>query len=911
MKTTFQEQILRTKLYKPRVEDHYVIRQTIIDQLEENRHNPLTLVVAATGYGKSVTISQWLDQTNAEHCWISLDEEFNNVHTYFLYLVYAIRSVFPDALSILYDLLQGPEMPHAKVLINFLINGLVEIDQEIIVVLDDYHVIENKQIHEVINSLLKNSNPKLHLVIISRRDPPLNLSMLHTFGDINKVRMAGLSFKRDEVISLAKKILKIQISEKMAERLVEKTEGWIVGLQMALMHMANSRDLDKAIEELKSDQQYFDQYLYNQILLQQPQPARKLLLIASILDQFNRELLEALLKGELEKISYPDETQFDKLVHSILFIIPLDAEGRWFRFHHFFRDFLSKQLEKEHTKEQILDYRKKASLHFEKRQLSEQAIRHAVKSDDVNRIVQIFEGYKHKLLDTDQFARLENWLKSVPETIVDTQPEILLTRAFLHDTKANYTAMQNDLVLAESFLRGLSADHKKFSHLWGEYYAIRSCLSYITGNTEETLNNSKEALNLFSQKATYLRDFALAYRSLALQCNGKFKEVKKLLKKSFDDTSPASNGRMRVLIIISLVHAFEGSLQEILNTALQYRKISLEKKFYVSFTYAIYYIGAVYYLRNELCKAAEYIDEIKDYYYAGRPYWILYSLFTLGFALHAQGKMSQLEMLLHKLYKIVEDYDNQNLINFVNAFEIELAIRQNKLAEAWRLSQNADFENYPPAIFYFYFPQLTQIRLLMSSDEPEKLADAGRRLKQLIEFGHLTHRKNLLIQALPLHALIYRDAGDEESAGKILEEALTLGKPGGHIRNFLDLGTPMQKLIKTLYRKKPDDVYLASIDKAFEEEKTLLRKIMIKESDILLISPAAEIEKITRREVQLLQLIADGYQNKEIAGKLHLAPDTIKKSLYRLYQKLNVHNRASAISKATQMGLIRPSDKMD
>ena len=895
--------ILRTKLYKPLVKDHYVIREDIIDSLEENRQNPLTLVVAAAGFGKSVTVSQWLNKTKVRSCWLSLDDEFNDVLTFFFYLVHAIRTVFPESLTELHTLVHGTETPPLKILIRYLINDLNELPEEFIIVLDDYHRINNSTIYKTIDTILNNPPGDVHMVVISRRDPPINITKIRSYDNLFDLRMSRLRFSTDEIVTLAKKYLSIEITRDQASILEQKTEGWIVGLRMTLMRIAKSENVEDTIEELKIDQQNLHQYLAEEVLLRQPESMRKLLLVASISDRFSREFLEAVLESEDENALYPDNALFDQLISSTLFIIPLDEEGHWYRFHHSFYDFLSKHFEIEFTKEQILAYHKKASLFFEENQLFDQAIRYAVKSDDVNRIVQIFERHKHKLLDRDEFTRLKNWIELVPDAFIDTQPQILLTRAFLYDTTADYQAMKNDLALAESILPGLPADTETSGHMWGEYYAIRSCLSYITGNTEEALNNSKEALNLLPHRSTYLRAFVLAYRSLALQNSGQVKKVSKMLETSINEMSSASTSRLRILLIKSMVYAFEGNLPVILDSALQYRQISLVKKLYVSFTYAIYYVGAVYYLRNELDKVAEVIDEIQDYYYAGRPFWILNCLFIRGFTLLAQGKTSELEILLQKLDTFVDDYDNQKFQKFVNAFKIELTLRQNNMVEVWQLSKDADFEIYPP-IFYFYFPQLTHIRLLMSSGKPEKIADARTRLNQLIEFGRSTYRKNLLIQALPLQALLYQKTGNEKNAVKTLNEALTLAKPTGHIRSFLDLGAPMQEMIEALYRKRPDDTYLAKIEKAFKEEQVNLSKMSGQRSATLPIFPVTEIEKITKREIHLLQLVEEGYQNKEIAEKLHVAPDSIKKSLYRLYQKLNVHNRTSAISKAVKMDLI-------
>ena len=277
--------------------------------------------------------------------------------------------------------------------------------------------------------------------------------------------------------------------------------------------------------------------------------------------------------------------------------------------------------------------------------------------------------------------------------------------------------------------------------------------------------------------------------------------------------------------------------------------------------------------------------------------------------MHAKGNFDALEPTLREIRAYAADYNNDKYHQFVVVFEVELALRQENIIKARELSQKTNFEFYAP-FFYFFFPQLTHIKLLMSSDEPDNIIEAKNRLEKLIILGKSTHRKNLLIHALPIQALIYMNSGDDKRAMESLCEALILTKPDGYLRTFLDLGKPMQTMIKKLYYNKPDDVYLEQLFNEFNREQDRLNKMPHEENNILQTSQAAGIQKITKRELNLLQLVAQGYQNKEIAEELYLAPDTIKKALYHLYKKLEVNNRTSAISKAVKMGLIKSESKM-
>jgi len=326
MKSISSASILNTKLYKPLVKDYYVVRQRIINVMEKNLHNPLSIIIAGTGYGKSVTVSQWLDRTKSSYCWLSLDDEFNDVHTFFSYLVYTIQSVFPDALKDLKSILQTTEIYPRKMITNLLINELDNLNKQLIIILDDYHKINNSEIHDIINTIIKYPPAKLHLAIISRYDPPLILNQIRSFDNINEIRMSALSFTQDEIKNLVDKILHIRIDEELATYLLQRTEGWIVAIRLALRQMAQSENIKKPIIELKVKEEYFSQYLQEEVLATLEKPIRKLFFIASISDRFSMELLEALAVEDGENPANLDNDTFNQLtifisVQAIIFMI--------------------------------------------------------------------------------------------------------------------------------------------------------------------------------------------------------------------------------------------------------------------------------------------------------------------------------------------------------------------------------------------------------------------------------------------------------------------------------------------------------------------------------------------------------------------------------------------------------------
>lgn len=903
MKTTYQEPILRTKLYKPIVKDDYVIRQSIIDQLENNRHNSLTLVVAATGYGKSVTVSQYLDQTSARYCWLSLDDEFNDVRTFFLYLVYAIRSVFPDALSILDDLLQGPELPPQKVLINFLINGLDETDQEIIIVLDDYQTIQNKQIHEIINGLLKNHPPKLQLIIISRRDPALNLSSPRTFRDINELRMSGLSFKQDEIIALAEKILHIPINEKIAALLLQKTEGWIVGLRMALVRMAKSKDLEKTIEELTIDQQYFRQYLLEEVLQQQPEPVRKLLLTASILDRFSRDLLEAILHDDEESHVYPEKESFDQLIRSILFVIPLDEEGQWYRFHHFFHDFLQNQLARLYDDQEIKKLYTNASNWFEVHNLIEEAIRYAVKAENYARVVDIIEQNRLLILMEEQWWVVKNWIQLIPENIVREHTILLLTKLFVCQDDHRLEEMIQIIQELEQRL----LDQPDNKHL-GELLSHKGYLNtWVFGNPGEAVKLLERSKSLFPDRGEIgmRREHQLAAARLM---TGHKKKALQALRKEFSHPENPERFKAGMITASTVIHLLSGELKRAINSAHDYFFLRKGKESAYAMLWDEYLLANALYQCYELKKAENMFEKLinyKDVLYTAIVVDVLsgYSLSTFML-----GDYEASEKGLKELDSYTGELGFENFLSVAQSCRARIHLLQgkNELALEWSKSYTKE-PHISELQFFIEASALTKARIWIACGGNQMLQDAIDDLNELLIKLRNVHNDYQIVNIQVLLAMGYFKAGNIGMARKSITEALIISEKDDFISPFIEPGKIIAELLENL-----------SIDKSHVKfAKKILRMLRTRpdyhESKPQNVSGQHVYpdlgNTLSVREKELLQLVADGLRNKEIAEKLYLSLPSIKKYLSNIYEKLDVHNRTGAISKAAAMGLLNPVKK--
>ncbi len=345
--------VLRSKLTRPPVMDNYLSRNRITDELERNINKSLTLVSAGAGFGKSISISQWLEQTQSLHAWVSLDDEHNDLRVFLLYLVAALDQILPGSMSKSEKVIKTDPLPDFKELTLFLFNELCNIDQNLILVLDDFHIINDKNIFRFLDEWLHYPPPHVHLCLITRRDPPLILKTLRLKGLVTEIRMSDLSFTDHEIATFFSQSIKFDLSDSQVKNLHKKTEGWIISLRLLSMTVNSSEDINKLLNKLDGGLKLITDYLISEVLSQQPENIRKSMVKSSLLDKFCADLLNELGINAQEFIEW--------LKKSNLFITVLDTGGKWYRYHPLFKSLLKNQLSEYYSYEEIETLQSKAN----------------------------------------------------------------------------------------------------------------------------------------------------------------------------------------------------------------------------------------------------------------------------------------------------------------------------------------------------------------------------------------------------------------------------------------------------------------------------------------------------------------------------------------------------------------------
>lgn len=347
--------LLRTKLHRPPVAKDHVHRLDLLDRLNRQMHRPLTLVSAPAGYGKTTLISCWLESLDIPSAWLSIDEADNDLHLFLSYFLSAVQTVFPEVGKEAQAILKAEKLPPLPFLAGRLINELDKIDQTFILTLDDYHVVQNKAIHELLKEILKHPPHAMHLVLASRIDPPLSITTLRAKGQMTEIRVRDLRFSRKETAEYLQRMLETTIEESIVSIFEEKSEGWVTGLRLAALSLRHKDDIERVVAGLPDANRFVMDYFVAEILSQQTTAMQEYLLITSILGRFCAPLCDAVcsLDTASDACEISGQEFIQLLIKANLFVVPMDDEHRWFRYHHLFQNLLQRRLKHRFKQEGI------------------------------------------------------------------------------------------------------------------------------------------------------------------------------------------------------------------------------------------------------------------------------------------------------------------------------------------------------------------------------------------------------------------------------------------------------------------------------------------------------------------------------------------------------------------------------
>ena len=909
MPVSSQIPINRSKLYRPDSSPDLVNRERLLASNQFGLGGRVTLVSAPAGYGKSTYISQCINATGCSCAWVSLDPEDSDLRRFLTYVVAALHEDLPGCFADTMESLEMSALPDVEDLAVEFCNELDQLDAPVVLVLDDYYRISGSAVGEFLNQIVKRPPRKLHLVIITRRDPPLALQMLRASALLTETRMQQLAFTSAETHEFLHGILGDAVSEQALQRLHRRTEGWPAALRLAVLAARTCGATDSFAENLPDNKHAISDYLMQEVVAKCTPELRNWLFRTAFLNRFCARLCEAVLPDDLRESTNLSGDDFVIRIHeSGLFGIALDDRQEWCRFHHLFQTMLRDRAVRVLGEDEIRDIRVRASQWFEDNGYLEDAISQLLEADLVTAAGALIVRHRNAIMNSEQWDRLENWLQMLPRQIVAETPELLLLKARFLRTRGSRDDSWQVLEQAEALLETTEIDQELRQELLGSMESTRCYQSYALSDGTAAVEKARRSLELLPDDSYAERGFALIILAVALQMIGDVELARKKLNDAMSGGGVAQDSSVtlssRVLIALGFVQWMDADLSGLRATAEQGAMQAASAKLGEALTVLRSFQGAVLYHRNELVDVHERLGDITQSRAIANAEFYAQCMIISSLTFQERGDTAKATSVAAVLTDFALKTRNAYLVAHAEALNAEIAARQGRIAEALSWAERFDPEPLAP-MYAFYSPQLTQAKVFVLDDATESRVRAEVLLNRLIDYLTSTHNKRFLLEALALRAMLLDAKGEGEAAKKELKRAIEMAQPGRFIRAFVDLGPRLGNLLHGLKLDEGGLSYVGEIVAAFRTSSASST------SDVTLaptVTPGIGVEPLSKREQQILALLASRLSNKEIADRLHISPVTVKRHTANIYQKLGVHGRRQAVAKATGLGMYSRSD---
>jgi LuxR family transcriptional regulator, maltose regulon positive regulatory protein len=886
--------ILNTKLYVPPLRPGVVSRRRLVEQLDAGRHRKLSLVSAPAGFGKTTLITSWVAELDIPVAWLSLDEADNEFARFLSYLLAALQRVDSTIGAGARGVLDLPQLPPAESILTALLNDISASDEPFILVLDDYHAIDSVAIDDAMGFLLDHLPPQARVVMTTRQDPRLPLARLRARGEMTELRASDLRFTPDEAAAFLRDVMGIQIPADYVAALDLRTEGWIAGLQLAALSMRGRDDVKGFIHQFAGDDRYIVDYLVEEVLQRQPEDIRSFLLQTSILDRMSGPLCDA--------VTGRDDSRelLETLERGNLFVVPLDARRQWYRYHQLFADVLRAHAIEEEP-EGVVRRHLTASAWFERHGEMANAIRHAFEASDHRRAAGLVEMVALRMLGTSEEGTLWSWLEAIPDDLVRRMPVLSVYYGFASFSHAGLDAAEARFREAERWLDGhadgmIVVNEAAFRSAKGTIAVGRAYRAGALGDVDGMLAYAREALDITPDDEHLWSGAASAVLGIAYWTAGDLE----LAYRFFED------GKMRLeragymqfqvvsVHILADIRLGQGRLREAERIYQQVLDIATSKDDPAWGTVDVYVgLSEICCERNDLNAATRYLLKSKELGdHAGladtRHRWYIAMANVREASDDLDGALAMLDEA-ERQYVPGADPD----LRPVGARRARLWIKQGRTHNALAWAEERNLSADDDLGYLQEFEQLTLARVLMAAADPDAMEQAIGLLDRLLEAAEAGQRAGSVIEMLVVQALVHEVSGDIPAALAPLGRALSLAEPEGYMRIFTGEGEPMARLLAEAQSYGVSAAYAGRLLAAMAHGEPVVSG-----------SRSSAPEVLSEREIEVLQLVAAGLSNREIAERLFLALDTVKGHNRRIFGKLGVQSRTEAIARAREIGIL-------
>ncbi len=879
-----------------------VLRPRLIERLDEGlaAGHRLTLVSAPAGFGKTTLVSEWVAGCGRPAAWVSLDAGDSDPSRLLTYLIAALQTVAPGIGDGVLAGLQSPQPSPSELILTTLLNELTAIPSTVVLVLDDCHVLDARPVDDALAFLVAHLPPNVHLVIATREDPALPMARLRARGQMTELRAADLRFTPSEAAEFLNQVMGLDLAADDIAALESRTEGWIAGLQLAAISLQGRDDAAGFIASFAGSHHFVLDYLVEEVLHRQPEPIQTFLLCTSILDRLCGPLCDAVLHGDGDPQpirSASGQEILGYLEHANLFVVPLDNERRWYRYHHLFADLLRQRLHEGAEPFEgdgglgVAQLHSRASQWYEDQGLDVEAFHHAAAANDVDRAEHLID-IKGLHLHLRGVTATRDWLASLPNSVLDARPSLRVRSAMLSLVAGRSTGVEENLQAAETALAGAELDDRT-RDLVGQIAAARATLAGVRHEPEVAITQARRALEYLHPDNRSSRCRANWTAGMAFMARGERDAADQAFAEALAIAQVS-----RSPVDITLAATCLGEIQELGNqlypAAETYRQVlQLLGDQLRPVDYRTHLgLARVLYEWNDLEAAEQHAlqaFELARQYDRAIDRFILSELFLARLKL-ARGDVAGAAAMLAETEQCVRQNSFVHRMPEVAAARVLALLQQGDLAGAAHLAHAHDLP-------------LSQARVHLAQGDPAAALAVLEPYRRRVEERAWADEQ---LKTMILRAIAFQALGERTRAVELLDEALAVAEPGGFIRIFVDEGPPMTRLLCEALSQGVQPGYVRRLLAAFPVDEP--------DAGAPPMTPGAGArlaEPLSKRELEVLPLLAEGLSNQEIAARLYLSLHTVKAHARSIYAKLGVNSRTQAAARARALGYLSHGGRPD
>ena len=902
--------LLVTKLHIPPLRPELVSRPRLVERLNQGLGpgisrstdvsagwfaRKLTLVSAPAGFGKTTLLSEWLRGKLAatqplQVAWLSLDPGDNDPARFLAYLVGALEGLEPGLGEGVLGAYRSPQPPPTEALLAALINELARLPAPSVLVFDDYHLIEAQPVHGMMDFLLEHLPSQMHLVIATRADPPLALSRLRARGQMTEVRIDDLRFDPVEAMAFFSRAIGLDLPSEQISVLHARTEGWIAGLQLAALSMESrgagqgARDPSGFVRAFAGDDRYVVDYLLEEVLHHQPEPVQVFLLQTSILSRLGASLCNAVTgRSDSREI-------LQTLERTNLFVVALDPQRAWYRYHQLFADLLRQRLGLSQP-EQIPVLHRRASEWYERNGWQAEAVEHALAAGDFERAAQLVVRYQWGMVARGERATVLGWLRALPGEMVRARPRLCLSAAWGLMAAMELDAVEPRLRDAERAVGALPRADRDPA-LLGEIATIRATVNSLRGDVPESIEQARDALELLPEEGLFLRGIVANVLGTGYEASGETAAAGRAFAEAAELCRQAGNPVMALIALCNLgrMQELQGQLRRAWITyrqALEFAAHQEEPPLPVT-GLARVGLGMLQFEWNNLPGAVRHLQEGLQ---LGRRLGIVEIQVVAHTALaqvyQVQGETSRALQAIREAERLEQEYRvSAGTAARMAASRARLSIMRGDLAAAARWARQSGLDLDADVPYPREYEQITLAWLLLAQDQP---VQAVKLLESLLPPAQVQGRVGSVIEILALLALSRQAQGEMDLALAALAKSLSLAESEEYIRTFVNKGKPMADLLQRFVVSAAPSPYASDLLALFDLHARGVKPL---------------VEPLTDRELEVLRGIAAGLSNREIAAELVITVGTTKWHINNIFGKLQVRRRTEAVARARELDLL-------